>query len=91
MDTPIQYYRDSLVLLTDLYQITMAFGYWKSRAADEEAVFNLFFRENPFRGGYSIACGLSSVIEYLENFRFLESDITYLARLRGNEIGRAHV
>lgn len=85
MDKPFQHCQDSLALLTDLYQITMAFGYWKSRAADEEAVFNLFFRENPFRGGYTIACGLNSVIKHLENFRFTESDISYLAGLQGND------
>ena len=42
-------YNESLALLTDLYQITMAYGYWKAGAADKEAVFHLFFRRHPFR------------------------------------------
>ncbi len=48
-------YRHSLALLTDLYQLTMAYGYWKTRRTDDEAVFHLFFRKPPcpvaFRGG----------------------------------------
>jgi nicotinate phosphoribosyltransferase len=78
-------YEDSLALLTDLYQLTMAYGYWKSGSSDKESVFNLFFRENPFQGGYSICCGLSSVIDYLDHFRFEDSDIAYLESLHGND------
>jgi len=44
-------YATSLALLTDLYQLTMAYGYWKTGRADREAVFHLFFRKNPFQGG----------------------------------------
>ena len=50
-------YQSSLSLLTDLYQLTMAYGYWKSGKGDREAVFHLFFRKNPFKGGFAIACG----------------------------------
>jgi len=78
-------YRSSLALLTDLYQITMAYGYWKSGRDNDEAVFHLSFRENPFNGGYAIACGLSHAIDYLTNLRFDESDIAYLETLRGND------
>lgn len=78
-------YRSSLTLLTDLYQITMAYGYWKSGRGDDEAVFNLSFRENPFNGGYTIACGLSYVIDYLTDLRFDETDIAYLGTLQGND------
>ena len=49
--------RRSQALLTDLYQLTMAYGYWKSGRANHEAVFNLFFRKPPFGGGYTIAAG----------------------------------
>ena len=41
-------------LLTDLYQLTMAYGYWRNGVADREAVFNLFFRKHPFHGGYTL-------------------------------------
>lgn len=83
MNTLHQLYRPSLVLLTDLYQLTMAYGYWKHGLAERESVFQLFFRNNPFQGGYSIACGLQTAMEYLENFRFDPDDLTYLASLNG--------
>jgi len=47
-------YKSSLALLTDLYQLTMAYGYWKLGRQSEEAVFHLYFRNNPFKGGYAI-------------------------------------
>src|SRR3954463_8943594 len=72
-------------LLTDLYQLTMAYGYWKTGRANDEAVFNLFFRKAPFGGGYTVACGLAPVIEYLEAFRFQPDDVEYLASLTGND------
>ncbi len=78
-------YRHSLVLLTDLYQLTMAFGYWKSRVAEREAVFHLFFRENPFGGSFAVAGGLSDVVELLSEFRFDDGDIEYLSGLAGND------
>src|SRR6185295_10620211 len=81
--TLTQIYRSSLALLTDLYQLTMAYGYWKTGVAEREAVFNLTFRKNPFQGGFSIACGLALVIDFLEQFRFQPDDLEYLATLRG--------
>ena len=72
-------------LLTDLYQLTMAYGYWKNRMLDYQAVFHLSFRQQPFQGGYAIACGLSDAIDYLENFSFRSDDLEYLAELRGND------
>ena len=59
MGTLGRVYRHSLALLTDLYQLTMAYGYWKLGRADREAVFHLSFRKNPFGGGYAVACGLA--------------------------------
>jgi len=78
-------YRDSLALLTDLYQLTMAFGYWKLGKAEQEAAFNLFFRKHPFQGGFTVAAGLQSVIDYVEDLHFAEDDIAYLASLTGND------
>lgn len=75
----------SLTLLTDLYQLTMAYGYWKEQVADKEAVFHLYFRHNPFHSGFSIACGLAEVIDYIENFAFDASDLEYLGSLNGND------
>ncbi|MDO1445972.1 nicotinate phosphoribosyltransferase [Rhodocytophaga aerolata] len=85
MNSSKSLYHNSLTLLTDLYQLTMAYGYWKSGMAGKEAVFNMFFRRNPFQGGYTIACGLAQVIEYLQDLRFAEDDLAYLATLRGND------
>ena len=76
---------DSAALLTDLYQLTMAYGYWKSGRAEHEAVFHLHFRKTPFGGGYAIACGLEQVIDWLQGFRFAPDDLAYLARLPGND------
>ncbi|MEC7986292.1 MAG: nicotinate phosphoribosyltransferase [Myxococcota bacterium] len=78
-------YRPSLALLTDLYQITMAYGYWKNQMANHEAVFNLFFRKNPFKGGYAIAAGLEQAAELIQRARFDTSDLDYLATLKGND------
>lgn len=78
-------YRTPLALLTDLYQLTMAYGYWKTGRAKREAVFHLFFRNSPFQGGYAIAAGLQYVVDFLENFQFADDDIEYLAGLTGND------
>jgi len=73
------------VLLTDLYQLTMAYGYWKSGQQEKEAVFQLFFRKNPFQSGFSVACGLADAIEYLQSFRFDPDELAYLATILGND------
>jgi len=78
-------YHSSLVLLTDLYQLTMAYGYWKSGLADREAVFHLFYRKKPFKGGYAISAGLEFVIDALEHFRYEQSDLNYLRTLKGSD------
>ena len=69
-DSTIPLYGNSLALLTDLYQLTMAYGYWKLGGADREAVFHLVFRKHPFGGGYSLACGLHAAIDYVRSLRF---------------------
>jgi nicotinate phosphoribosyltransferase len=78
----------SPALRTDLYQVTMACGYWKSGLAEREAVFQLFFRSNPFGGGFTVAGGLQEVVHYLARWRFTPGDLHYLAGLRGSD-GRA--
>jgi len=72
-------------LLTDLYQLTMGYGYWKTGKAEQKAVFNLFFRKLPFKNGYAVAAGLATAIEFLQNFKYSEEDIQYLAQLKGND------
>jgi nicotinate phosphoribosyltransferase len=75
----------SLALLTDLYQLTMAYGYWKLGRAEREAVFHLFFRKPPFAGGYAVVAGLGPAVEFLQRFRFHDSDLAYLSTLLGND------
>jgi nicotinate phosphoribosyltransferase len=68
-------------LLTDMYQLTMAYGYWQSSLAQKEAVFHYFFRKSPFQSGYAVSAGLGKLIQFIENYHFDESDISYLASL----------
>nr|XP_009857496.1 nicotinate phosphoribosyltransferase-like protein isoform X1 [Ciona intestinalis] len=68
-------------LLTDLYQVTMAYAYWKSGKMEDKAVFDLFFRKNPFKGEFAIFAGLSECLKFLSNFRFSDSDINYLKQI----------
>ncbi|XP_022116605.2 nicotinate phosphoribosyltransferase isoform X2 [Pieris rapae] len=65
-------------LLTDLYQITMAYAYWKSGKVNDVAVFDLFFRTNPFQGEFTIFAGLEECLKFLQNFHYSDSDIEYL-------------
>lgn len=69
---------DSIALHTDLYQINMAQTYWEDNIHNKKAVFEVFFRKLPFGNGYGIFAGLERVIEYIENFRFTNSDLQYL-------------
>src|SRR5207248_7083320 len=71
-------YAQPLTLLTDLYQLTMAAAAWKSGVEGREAAFHLVFRRAPFRGGFTIAAGLASAIDYLREWRFSEDDLRYL-------------
>jgi len=78
-------YRRPLALLTDLYQVTMALGHFRRPDADLEAAYHLFFRDNPFGGGFAVACGLESAVTYLERLRFERDDLDYLASLAGGD------
>lgn len=70
-------------LLTDLYQLTMSYGYWKLGRADEEAVFHLYFRRAPFGGEAAIVAGISPAADYLASLKFEEDDLEYLGSLTG--------
>lgn len=72
-------------ICTDLYQLTMAQGYWKNGLADREAVFYHTFRKNPHDGGFTVFCGLSSLIDFFDDFGFSKEDIEYLADLEGGD------
>jgi len=74
-------------LLTDLYQLTMAAGYHASGRHVQDAVFHLFFRSLPFKGGYAVCAGLGGVVEWLKGFRFEADDLEYLGTLKDAEGG----
>lgn len=71
----------NLTLLTDLYEITMAYGFYKHKKHEEEAVFDIFFRQNKLIT-YSLAAGLEQAIDYLLNWRFSAEDMAYLKSLK---------
>ena len=68
-------------LITDLYELTMLAGYLAEGMEGKPAVFDLFFRHNPFKGGYAVFAGLDTALSYLEELRFREDELAYLARL----------
>ena len=68
-------------LLTDLYELTMLAGYYEEGMVETPAVFDLFFRHNPFQGGYAVFAGLDTALNYLEGLRFTDDELAYLRRL----------
>ena len=69
-------------LMTDFYELTMGQTYFDEGKQDEKVVFDIFFRKNPFNGGYTISGGLDETIKFIENFHFGEKEIEYLRSLR---------
>lgn len=78
-------YRIPLAMLTDQYQLTMAYVHWLMGTGDREAVFHLYFRKTPFEGGYAVASGLTHQIDYVSNYRFTPRNLQTLSRLVGND------
>lgn len=67
-------------LFTDFYELTMAQGYWKENM-NQKVVFDVFFRKNPFNGGFSVLAGIEPLISALQNFTFSTEDLTFLSTL----------
>jgi nicotinate phosphoribosyltransferase len=65
-------------LLTDLYELTMANGYFLENKKDQIVYFDLYFRKIPDSGGYAVFAGLEEIINYIENLKFTEEDIAFL-------------
>src|SRR5215469_16569233 len=72
-------------LTTDLYEVTMACGYFKAGVTDYQAVFHATFRENPFGGQFTVACGSATAIDFLRTFHFTDTEVDYLRSQRGND------
>ena len=64
-------------LFTDFYELTMAQGYWKQNM-NHPVVFDMFFRRQPFNGGFSVFAGIEQLLDSLEDFYFVEDEIYYL-------------
>ena len=75
------YKDDSLTLHTDLYQINMMQVYFNQGIHNKKAVFEVYFRQLPFKNGFAVFAGLERIVNYLENLTFSETDITYLKDL----------
>ncbi|MEY8462983.1 nicotinate phosphoribosyltransferase [Streptococcus merionis] len=69
---------DSLILHTDLYQINMMQVYFQQKIHNRHAVFEVYFRKQPFNNGYAVFAGLERLVHYLENLSFTKSDLAYL-------------
>jgi nicotinate phosphoribosyltransferase len=69
-------------LLTDLYELTMAAAYLEQGKASDTAVFELYYRHNPYRGGYAIAAGLENAVHAVLEVKFNEEDIDFLRSLK---------
>ncbi|KAL5181515.1 Nicotinate phosphoribosyltransferase 2 [Glycine soja] len=65
-------------MLTDQYQFTMAYTYWKAGKHQERAVFDLYFRKNPFGGEYTVFAGLEECVRFVANYKLNEEDIDYI-------------
>lgn len=65
-------------LLTDSYQLSMCYSYWKANTFNNIATFELFFRKCPFNGEYAIIAGIGEAIEFIKNFKFTEEEILSL-------------
>ena len=71
----------NLTMVMDLYELTMANGYFNSGDKESKVAFDVFYRRNPDGGGFAIFAGLEQIIEYVENLHFEEDDIAYLRSL----------
>mgnify|MGYP001356727975 CR=1 FL=1 len=68
-----------LALHTDKYEINMMYAHWMNGTMNDRAVFEAYFRKLPFGNGYAVFAGLQRIVEYIQNLRFSQDDIQYLA------------
>lgn len=78
---PVPASRESLPMLMDLYELTMARGYLEEGVGQTPTAFDVFYRRNPDGGGFAIFAGLEQILDYLETLRFTPNDVAYLRSL----------
>lgn len=71
----------NISMVMDLYELTMANGYFNDGAIDKKVAFDVFYRRNPYGSGFSIFAGLEQIIEYIEDLHFSKEDIRYMESL----------
>lgn len=71
----------NISMMMDLYEMTMANGYFNYQGAGDSVTFDVFYRKNPDGAGFAIFAGLEQVLEYMENLHFEKEDIDYLRSL----------
>lgn len=71
----------NLTMVMDLYELTMANGYFNDGDMETRVAFDVFYRKNPDRGGFTIFAGLEQIVEYVEDLHFSDGDIAYLRSL----------
>ena len=69
---------ENKTLMTYYYELTMAKTYFDEGDKDKVMYFDIFFRQNPMNGGYTVAAGIDEIIDYVNNLKFSEEDIDYL-------------
>lgn len=72
----------NLTMMTDLYQLTMMYGYYKKGMCKNVAVFDLFFRNTKANSSYAVMAGTESLIEYINDLHFSNEDLSYLRSLK---------
>ena len=70
--------KPNLAMLTDFYEFTMSQAFFEAGDKDKKVYFDVFFRSNPFGGGYTINGGLEDIIKFISDFHYNEADIEYL-------------
>lgn len=71
----------NLTMVMDLYELTMANGYFNDGNMQTKVAFDVFYRRNPDKGGFAIFAGLEQIVEYIENLHFSDDDLEYLRSL----------
>ena len=70
--------KENLTMLTDFYELSMGNGYFLQGVGDRVCYFDVFYRRVPEGGGYVIAAGLDSFIDYIQDLHFSEDDLAFL-------------